>query len=308
VRALVTGGSGFIGSHVVDSLRRDGVQVRNFDARPSPHHDPAEVEQAIGDLTDADALTQAAQRCDAIVHLAAVADVADVVKEPARASDVNVGGTSAVLEAARRAEVARVVYASTIWVYNGLEGPVDEDTQPPPPAHFYTATKLAGEIYCRSYADTFGLDCTILRFGIPYGPRAREAAVVPSFVLRALAGEPLTIAGSGEQSRRFVFVEDLADGVACALATEDSSNRIYNLVGDESVTILQIAEIVRELIGDVEIVHTESRTADFRGAEVSGARAASELGWTAGTPFREGVRRYLEWLRATSANGSGAAG
>jgi UDP-glucose 4-epimerase len=257
------------------------------------------MDQAIGDITDADALARAAQGCDAIVHLAAVADVNDVVAEPARASDVNVGGTSAVLEAARRADVARVIYASTIWVYNGLEGPVDEDTPPPTPTHFYTATKLAGEIYCHSYANTFGLDCTILRFGIPYGPRAREAAVVPAFVLRALAGEPLTIAGTGEQSRRFVFVEDLADGVARTLGTQASSNRIYNLVGDESVTILEIAELVRELVGDIEIVHTESRTADFKGAEVSGARAASELGWTADTPFRDGVRRYLEWLQAS---------
>src|SRR5207247_6188368 len=114
------------------------------------------------------------------------------------------------------------------------------------PRHFYTATKLAGEMYVRSLSELFELEHTILRFGIPYGPRAREAAVLPTFVRRAHEGQPLTVAGGGGQSRRFVYVEDLAEGVARALAPA-AAGRTYNLVSEEDVTVLQVAELVREL-------------------------------------------------------------
>jgi hypothetical protein len=121
--------------------------------------------------------------------------------------------------------------------------------------------------------------------------------VVPAFVGRALAGEPLTIAGDGSQSRRFVYVEDLANGVVRALAPA-AANRTYNLVGTEDVTIRQIAEAVRAAVGDVEICHSPGRTGDFAGAPVSADRAAEELGWRATTPFAEGLRRYVAWHRA----------
>jgi processive 1,2-diacylglycerol beta-glucosyltransferase len=173
---------------------------------------------------------------------------------------------------------------------------VDEDTLLPAPSHLYTSTKLAGELYCKAYQELYGIDYTILRFGIPYGPRAREAAVIPAFVNKALNGEPLTLAGDGGQSRRFVYVEDLADGVALALA-DVAKNRVYNLASDENVTIKQIAENVKELLGDVEIVHTPARPGDFHGKVVLSSRAERELGWTAATPFSEGVRRYVEWRR-----------
>jgi UDP-glucose 4-epimerase len=227
--------------------------------------------------------------------MAAAADVNDVFKEPAAAEQLNSRGTLNVLEAARTAGVERVVYASTIWVYSDSdEDRVDEDTPLNPPAHLYTATKLAGELYCRSYAELYGIEYTILRFGIPYGPRARPAAVVPAFVGKALSGEPLTVAGGGTQSRRFVYVEDLAEGVVRSLAPV-AANRIYNLVGSEDVTILEIASTVQSLVGDVEITHVDGRGGDFKGVEVDGSRAERELGWRADTPFREGVRRYIAW-------------
>jgi UDP-glucose 4-epimerase len=119
---------------------------------------------------------------------------------------------------------------------------------------------------------------------------------VPQFVSKALAGEPLTIAGVGNQSRRFVYVEDLADGVIAGLAPV-AANRIYNLVGDEDTTVLDIAQLVREQIGDVEIIHTPGRVGDFRGAEVDGSRAECELGWKAQTRFAAGLARYVAWHR-----------
>lgn len=295
MRVLVTGGSGFIGSHVVDKLREHGHEPVIFDLRESPWHD--DIETVIGSITDREALEQALGTCDAVAHLAAVADVNDVHAEPEQAEHVNSRGTAAVLEAARRAGVKRVVYASTIWVYSDTASEeVSEETLLPAPSHLYTSTKLAGELYCKSYKELYGIDYTILRFGIPYGPRAREAAVIPAFVNKAFNGEPLTLAGDGLQSRRFVYVEDLAEGVARAF-DEVALNRVYNLASNENVTIKQIAETVQELVGNTEIVYTPARPGDFGTKVVASDRAREELGWTAATPFKEGVRRYVEWRR-----------
>jgi UDP-glucose 4-epimerase len=298
VRILVTGGSGFIGSHVVDKVVEAGHEAIVFDTRLSPYG----AKTIVGDVTHFDEVAAAAQGCDAIVHMAAMADVNEVAGAPVATEAVNAQGTLAVLEAARAANVGRVVYASTIWVYGEhVNGVATEDSPLGIPRHFYTATKLAGEMYCHSYGELYEVDHTILRFGIPYGPRAREAAVLPAFVIRAHAGEPLTIAGTGEQSRRFVYVEDLADGIVAALAPV-AANRIYNLVGDESVTIREIAELVQDLVQPVEIVHLEGRKGDFPGVEVSAERAERELGWRATTPFAEGARRYVEWFMASTSS------
>src|SRR3954452_9481755 len=290
---LVTGGSGFIGSHVVDRLLAAGHRPRIFDIRTSAYH--PDLPAVVADLEDLEALCEALDGCDAMIHLAASADVNEVLADPLEAERRNARGTICVLEAARQRSLARMVYASTIWAYSDTPADCHEESLPLcPPAHLYTATKLAGEMYCHSYHALYGVDSTILRFGIPYGPRARPAAVLPSMVNRALAGEPLTIAGDGSQSRRFVYVEDLAEGVVRALAPV-AANRTYNLVSDVDVTIRELAETVRDVVGDVALEFTPGRTGDFAGAPVSGARAAAELGWRATTPIEEGVRRYVQW-------------
>lgn len=254
----------------------------------------------IGDLLDVEAVRRAMRGCDAVIHLAAVADVNDVVADPARAELVNDRGTGLLLEAARAEAIPRIVYASTVWVYGSASDsqPLDEDARLPLPAHLYTATKLAGEMYCRSYGELWGVGHTILRFGIPYGPRARKTTVVAAFVERALAGEPLTITGDGSQSRRFVYVEDLAEGVVAALAPA-AEGRIFNLVGAKRITVREVADAVRDLVADVPIVHVPDRPADLHSADVSGARAAERLGWRATTPFAEGLRRYVDWVTRT---------
>jgi UDP-glucose 4-epimerase len=298
---LVTGGAGFIGSHVVDRLAAAGYRPRILDARPSPWHDPGRVDTVVGDVRHLDDVLRAARGCAAICHLAAAADVGEVHKHPAWATELNSMGTLNVLEAARQLEVGRVVYASTVWVYSDVEAEeVDEDDLLPAPAHLYTAGKLTGELYCRSYAELYGIDSTVLRFGIPYGPRARPAAVIPSFVDRALRGESLTIAGTGEQERAFVYVEDLAEGVVRSLRPQ-ASGRTYNLAARETTTIRGLAEIVSEVVAPTDIVHTEGRAGDLRGARICSARAETELGWTASTPLREGVARYAQWVQAQDA-------
>jgi UDP-glucose 4-epimerase len=298
MRVLITGGSGFIGSHVVDKLIERGHSVRLYDLAPSPYRTPEEVDFRAGDVTDLDTMVDAMTGCEAVIHLAAVADVNHVVADPTKAQEVNSEGTLAVLEAARRAAVKRVVYGSTIWAYSDCpERNVDEETRVEAPSHLYTATKLAGEHYCKSYSELYGLDYTVLRFGIPYGPRARDATVLAAFCAKAESGAALTVSGDGSQSRRFVYVEDLADGVVAGLRPA-AANRIYNLTGEEETTILDIAEAVRDHVADTGILHTEGRTGDFGGKEVSSERAERELGWTAQTRFAEGFRRYLTWRRA----------
>jgi UDP-glucose 4-epimerase len=249
VKVLVTGGSGFIGSHVVDRLAAQGHEPVNFDLQASQHHPPTELKSVLGDIADRDTAWRAARGCDAIIHLAAVADVNDVVADPVRADRINVHGTQMILEAARHAGITRVVYGSTVWVYGNapVDGMVDEESPLALPAHFYTATKLAGEMYCRSYTHLYGIEHTILRFGIPYGPRARLAAVVPAFVSRAQEGKALSIAGDGLQTRQFVYVEDLADGI---LAVHDQGRigESYNLAGQQG-TLGDLIDKTAALVG-----------------------------------------------------------
>ena len=303
MKVVVTGGSGFIGSHVVDKLRAAGHDPRILDLAPSPWHEGGEIDTALADLTDPAAVADAVRGSEAIVHLAAMADVNEVVGQPERTDAVNTRGTFNLLEAARAEGISRLLYASTIWVYGNAPGPQphDEDTPLVLPPHLYTATKLAGEMYCRSFETMYGVSTTILRFGIPYGPRARPAAVVPAFIARAKTGAPLTIAGDGSATRQFVYVEDLAEGVVAALDPV-GAGRIYNLVGDELVSVMEIADAVRELVADVPVEHGPDRPVDLVFGRASGERAASELGWRPRTSFREGVRRYVDWLAVT--NGS----
>lgn len=300
MRVLVTGGGGFIGSHVVDRLLERGVTPRIFDLSASPYHSPLEVETFTGSITDSANLDLAMRDCDAVIHLAAVADVSHVLADPVLAEEVNTRGTLNVLEAACGAKVNRVVYGSTTWVYSDCaEQDVSEETLIPAPRHLYTATKLAGETYCAGYAELYGLESTVLRFGIPYGPRARSAGVVAKFTDLAFEGKALTIAGDGSQTRSFIYVEDLADGIVAALAPE-AAGRTYNLSGEEVVTILEIAERVQENTEGCKIEHTPPRPGDFPGKVISNQRALEELGWKAETNFKDGVRKYVEWVRCTT--------
>jgi UDP-glucose 4-epimerase len=295
MKVLVTGGSGFIGSHVVDKLRDKGVKVRVYDCIMPLHRDDIEYYQ--GSILDIAALGFAMSGIDVVMHLAAIADVKDVLANPHYSEAINVRGTINVLEAARGSKVRRVIYGSTTWVYSETElNNVDETTPLHAPSHFYTATKLAGEYYCQTYSKLYDLDVTILRYGIPYGPRARDSAVIPIFVKKALNGEPLTITGDGSQFRKFVYVEDLAEGNVLALQSI-ARNKIYNLDGNERITIKEVAETIQKIVGNVEIEYIQERLGDFSGKEVSGKLAERELEWSPKVNFEEGVRRYIVWYK-----------
>lgn len=295
MKVLVTGGSGFIGSHVVDKLKDKGVDVRVYDGIMPVFRKDMEFYQ--GSILDMTSLNFAMHGIDAVFHLAAVADVKDVYNEPYLSEAINVRGTINILEAARKGNIKRIIYGSTTWVYSEAStDKVDEFTPLHAPTHLYTATKLTGEYYCQSYSKLYGMEVTILRYGIPYGPRARDGAVIPIFVRKAINGEPLTIAGDGAQFRKFVYVEDLAEGNVLGLM-EIAKNKTYNLDGKEKVTIKQIAETIQKVLGNVKIEYTPARPGDFSGKEVSSELAKRELGWEPRVSFEEGVRRYIKWYK-----------
>jgi len=162
--------------------------------------------------------------------------------------------------------------------------------------HTYTASKVAAELYIQSYHKLYGIDFTILRYGIPYGPRGRVGTVVTNFITNALTGEPIVIHGDGSHSRYFIYVEDLAEGNVAALK-EAARNQIYNLQGLRKVTIKEIAEIVKKLVGNVRIEHADVRPGDYDGRIISSEKAKKELGWVPKVDIEEGIRRYVEWYR-----------
>jgi UDP-glucose 4-epimerase len=299
MKIAVTGGSGFIGSHVVDKLVAAGHRVVVIDTRP-PTRPGATFREV--DITDLPGLVRATAGCEVVFHLAGVSNVNEAMADPAGTFEINVAGTARVWEAARRNQVSRTVLASTVWVYASAagEGTVSEET---PFAlagtgHVYTASKIAAELVATSYADLYGQPYTILRYGIPFGPRMREELVIPRFVRAALAGEKITIHGDGLQFRNYVYVEDMADAHLRMLA-DAGENQVFNLEGPEEVSIRRIAEVVRDLVNpQLEIEFVPARPGDYAGRPVSAEKASRLISWAAPTTFEQGMRRYLDWWPA----------
>jgi UDP-glucose 4-epimerase len=307
MRVAVTGGCGFIGSHVVDQLVLAGHDVVVVDPVRGWRNPAADYRQA--DLFDQPALTAALAGVQAVFHLAGAADVNAVAADPVRAVQLNVEGTARILEAARQGGVDRVLLASTVWVYGATVGQ-GERTEAAPvdlsrAGHVYVATKLSAEMMVHSYHEMFGQSFTILRYGIPYGPRMRDALVVARFVRAALDGQPITIAGTGEQQRNYVYVEDLADAHVRALAPA-AAGQTLALEGGAPVSVREIADTVCSLVRPVPVEHVPARTADYEGIPVSGRLAKELLDWAPVTPFAEGVRRYLNWLEAGAGRPEGS--
>jgi UDP-glucose 4-epimerase len=294
MRVAVIGGSGFIGSHLVDKLIEAGHDITVFDIM-KPHRE--DVRHIFLDLFDFHKVVVGlAGNYEVFYLLAAMANVNDIYKNPVETAIVNFQGVVNVLEAIRRYG-GRLILASTVWVYMlAEEEKVDEET----PLlvqnvnHTYTASKVAAELYIQSYNKLYNLDFTILRYGIPYGPRGREGTVIFNFVKRVLRGEPLIIHGDGSQYRNFIYVEDLAEGNSAALQ-DVAKNKIYNLDGMRPVTIREVAETVSRLLEGVKIEYKGSRPGDFKGRTASNEKALKELGWKPKVDLEEGIRKYIEW-------------
>jgi UDP-glucose 4-epimerase len=298
-KVIVTGGSGFIGSHVVDALKSAGFDVTVIDYRINPHRQDVGFENV--DLMDLSSVLSATRGASHIFHLAAVSNVNYAYKYPVYTTALNVVGTANILEAARINGGTRVYLASTVWVYNGSPNGAEVDESSPfyldGAGHIYTSTKMASEMICHNYAKLYNVPFTVLRLGIPYGPRMREELLIPIFIKKALQGQPLTISGKGSQYRNFIYVQDLAEAHVMAMS-EKAINQTYNLEGPQKVTVLEVAEGIKKILGDhVNIEFVPERPGDFGGKEVSAEKARIELGWTPTVRFEEGLRRTVNWFQ-----------
>jgi UDP-glucose 4-epimerase len=244
----------------------------------------------------------ATKGADHVFHLAAVSNVNYAYKYPVYTTALNVVGTANVLEAVRVNGTGRVYLASTVWVYNGAPAVDSVDESTPfyldGAGHIYTSTKMASEMVCHNYGRLYDVPFTVLRYGIPYGPRMREELLIPIFIKKALAGQPLTVSGKGEQYRKFVYVRDMAEAHVLAMA-DVAAKQTYNLEGSRKVTVLEVAEGIRKVLGDqVKIEFGPARPGDFGGKDVSGAKALRDLGWEPRVEFEDGLRRTIEWFRS----------
>jgi len=298
MKSIVTGGSGFIGSHVVDKLIDAGHEVIVLDHRVKPHRDDVEFKDV--DIVDYSSVLDATKGCHYIFHLAAMSNVNHVFEKPVYSVELNVTGTVNILEAARQNNCKRVFFASTVWVYTGCNGIYVNEEAPffmPGAGHIYSSSKIACEFFICDYQKLYNIPFTILRYGIPYGPRMRMELVIPIFLRKAFNGEPLTITGDGSQYRNFIYVEDLADAHIFALKPE-AENQILNLDGMRRITIKEIAETIQKLVGNnVQIEYLPTRPGDYEGKEASNDKIKRILGWEPKVDFEEGMKKAIAWYR-----------
>jgi len=305
MKVAVTGGSGFIASHVLDHLMAEGHEVVAIDHRVRPHREDVQFEDI--DVLNLSALIQATEGCDFIFHLAAVSNVNYAHKYPVYTVDLNINGTANVLEAARLNAVRRVFFASTVWIYTGTRGngslTEDEPFHLPDAGHIYTSSKIASEMIIHNYWQLYRQPFTILRYGIPYGPRMREELVIPIFIRKALNGEPIVIQGDGSQYRNYVYIDDLARAHLLAM-NKQAENQVYNLEGSRRISITEIAcTIDRVLGGGVQIKYVPARPGDYSGKEVSARKIFNELGWEPRVDFEDGMKRTVAWFKHRYRNG-----
>ena len=301
-KAIVTGGAGFIGSHLVDRLIADGASVVAIDDLSTGREDrvASEADLEVLDIVDSEALAKIIERTgpDAIFHLAAQASVTVSVKDPARDLDVNVKGTMNVAQAARAVQ-APVVFSSTGGALYGNEAPIPTpESFPPAPLAPYGASKWAGEAYLRTWALADDIPHAICRLGNAYGPRQNpygEAGVVAIFSHKLWSGEQATLFGHGEPTRDYVYVTDIADAMVRAAGV----GGVFNVATGTEVPVSRVFELVRDAAG----VDSEPKLAPLREGElersgIDSSKAAKELGWKAEVPLERGIAQTYESLVA----------
>jgi len=312
---LVTGGAGFIGSHVVTRLVELDESVRVIDnhltGRPSNLEHVAEhVEIIEGDIRDPEALRRSMEGVDVVFHLAALPSVPRSIADPVPTHDINVMGTLQVLVAARDASVRRVINSSSSSIYGDSEVLPKHEGLPPHPKSPYAASKRAAEEMCRIFWEVYGLETVSLRYFNVFGPRqdptSQYSAVLPKFITAYLRGEAPTIYGDGEQTRGFTYVGNVVRANLLAAAANASGvvGEVFNIAGDERHSINEIAGIVHDLVGASEGVrprYVEERAGDVRHSWADVSKAQRRLGYRVETNTRDGLAETVEWFRTRMA-------
>lgn len=295
MKIVVTGGSGFIGSHVVDELLYLNHNVIIYDVESPRFGQQCEFIQ--GDVNDFQRLLKATRKVDAVYHLAAEANVNRFYESPIFSNAITSVSTLNVLESAKINEVPRVLLASTEWVYGSIEGNeneiIDEETSyAQNPDHIYTSSKICAELFCKNYYKLYGVNFTIMRYGIPFGERARPATVTPIFISKILHDEEITIHGDGSQTRQFIYVKDLAKGNAFCLK-EEAKNQIFNLNGAERISVLNIVRTIENILNKkAKIKFSEDRKGNFQGRFISSEKAKKLLGWVVESNYIQTMNNY----------------
>jgi nucleoside-diphosphate-sugar epimerase len=303
MHALVTGGAGFIGSHLVMRLLERGDTVRVFDnlshsTRANLARVEADLEFIEGDLRDLDAVQRAVARIEVVFHEGALGSVPRSIADPATSFEVNANGTLNVLVAAREAGVRRLIYASSSSVYGRTPSAVMDESMAPAPVSPYAVSKLAAEQMCTAFTRTYGLETVSLRYFNVFGPRQNPwspyAAVIPRFLNALSRGERPTIYGDGKQSRAFTYVGNVVDGNLRAVDTAGVAGEVFNIAADETTSVNELLCGIASMMGvTADPEYVPARTGDIRDSRASIAKATRLLNFRVTTSFADGLAKTV---------------
>jgi UDP-N-acetylglucosamine/UDP-N-acetyl-alpha-D-glucosaminouronate 4-epimerase len=304
---LVTGGAGFIGSHLAEALVRRGHRVRIADSLITgkranlAHIDAAEFVE--GDLADLPVAERAVAGMDYVLHQAAIPSVPRSVKDPISSNSANVTATLNVLVAARNAGVRRLVYAGSSSAYGDTDVLPKHESMPTGPLSPYALQKLVGEQYCRMFTKLYGFETVIIRYFNVFGPRqdpgSPYSGVISLFATALLSGERPIIYGDGEQTRDFTYVSNVVDGVLRACEAPNVAGEVINVATGGRISVNELLRVMNRLTGGrVEAVYAEPRAGDVRDSQADITKARTLLGYTPTVSLEEGLRHTLDWFRA----------
>ena len=304
---LVTGGGGFIGSHIVRRLLSRGQRVRVLDdfstgRRQNLAEIENDIELIVGDLRDAETVKRAAAGVEGVFHLAARSSVPRSVEQPVAANDVNITGTLNVLLAARDAGARRVVYSASSSAYGDTPTLPKREDMTPQPLSPYAVSKLAAEHYCACFFRCYGLQTVSLRYFNVFGPRqnpdSEYAAVIPAFVTHMARGQQPAVFGDGEQSRDFCYIENVVNANMLSFDAEKVAGEAVNIACGERITLNEIIRLINETLGtDVRAEYKPPRVGDVRHSLADLAAAKRVIGYEPAVMFAEGLQRSIEWYR-----------
>jgi nucleoside-diphosphate-sugar epimerase len=304
---VVTGGAGFIGSHMVEELRRRGERVRVVDSLITGHlHNLAhisDVEVVQGDLAEPEVARRGVEGADYVLHQAAIPSVPRSVQDPLTSNRANIDATLSLLVAARDAGVKRVVYAGSSSAYGNTETLPKREEMPASPLSPYALQKLVGEQYMQMFTKLYGLETVTIRYFNVFGPRqdpsSAYSGVISLFITALLANRRPTIYGDGEQTRDFTYVANVVDGALKACMAPKASGEVINVATSDRISLNELFRTLRSLTGagDFEPIYAETRAGDVKDSQADVTKAKTLLGYTPIVPFAEGLKRTVEWYK-----------